>query len=171
MNLHEVYDHINTRPYAEDDYLLNTFVEETLRRVSWKLFQHQEDFVYMANEREDGIPVLKENAIWTIEDYINSEFAWLRSYILTRLLMSYRLDNVELGEEGTWWLRDELGEEEFLEWESRARKFIYNDYVKTLGEERADEYFRKIGRLHYKDGDVTDLRQMKLFDDDDDFNE
>lgn len=171
MNLHEVYDHINTRPYAEDDYLLNTFVEETLRRVSWKLFQHQEDFVYMANEREDGIPVLKDNAVEVIDLTINSELSWLYGYMITRLLMSYRLNNIELGDEGTQWLRDELGEEEFFEWESRARKFIYNDYVKILGEERADEYFRKIGRLHYKDGDVTDLRQMKLFDDDDDFNE
>lgn len=157
MNLHEVYDNVNTRPYAENDHLLNDFVEDVLHRVSWKLFQHQEDFVYMANEREDGIPLLKENVIWTIDDYINSELLWLRSYITTRLLMSYRLGNIDLGEEGMWYLRGELGEEEFLEWESRARKFIYNDYVESLGEEKADEYFKRIGRLYYKDGDVSDL--------------
>ena len=153
MNIHDVYDCIATRPYAEDDHLLNDFVEDILRRVSWKLFEHQEDFVYMTHEREDGIPLLKDNVIEMIDRQINSELSWLYAYMITRLLMSYRLSNIELGDEGNQWLRDDLGDER----ESRARKFIYNDYVNSLGEEKADEYFRKIGRLHYKDGDVSDL--------------
>ena len=157
MNVNEVFDSIVTRPYAEDDYLLNDFVENLLRRVSWKLFEDQEHVVYMANERSDGVPLLKDDAINVIREKIDNEFSWLRGYMITRILMSYRLGNIDLGDVGEWWLRDELGEEEFLEWESRARKFIYNDYAKTLGEERADEYFKKIGRLHYKDGDVSDL--------------
>lgn len=170
MKVHEVYDHILTRPYAEDDYLLNTFVDETMRRVSWKLFEHQEDVLYMANETETGIPLLKDNAIEDMRDCVNEEFSWIRSYIITHLLMSYRLGNIDLGEEGDWWLREELGEKEYLEWESRARKAIYQDYAQNLGEEKADAYFEKIGRSHYKTGDVSDLQQMKLFDDDD-FNE
>lgn len=157
MSTHDVYDCIATRPYADDDRLLNDFVEDVLYRVSWKLFQRQEDFVYMAHEREDGIPLLKDNVIEMIDRQIESELSWLYGYMTTRLLMSYRLDNIDLGDEGEWWLRDELGDEEYLKWEKAARKAIYQDYVKSLGEERADEYFRKIGRLHYKDGDVSDL--------------
>ena len=157
MNAHDVYDCVATRPYADDDHLLNDFVEDVLRRVSWKLFQHQGDFVYMAHEREDGIPLLKDNVIEVIDRQIDSELSWLYGYMTTRLLMSYRLNNIDLGDEGTQWLRDDLGDELYLEWESRARKFIYDDYAKHLGEEKADEYFKKIGRLHYKDGDVSDL--------------
>ncbi len=157
MKVHEVYDHILTRPYAEEDYLLNTFIEEILRRVSWKLLENQEKIVYMANEREDGIPLLKDNVIETMRDYVNDEFGWIRSYIITRLLMSYRLGNIDLGEEGEWWLREELGEEEYLEWESRVRKAIYEDYAKHLGEEKADAYFERIGRINYKTGDISDL--------------
>lgn len=169
MKVHEVYDHILTRPYAEDDYLLNTFVEETMRRVSWKLFEHQEDILYMASETESGIPLLKDNVIEEMRDCINGAFGWIRGYMITHLLMSYRLGNIDLGPEGEWWLREELGEEEYLEWESRARKAIYDEYAQNLGEEAADRYFEKIGRLNYKTGDVTDLRQMKLFDDDEDW--
>ena len=169
MKVHEVYDHIFTRPYAEDDYLLNTFVEETMRRVSWKLLEHQEDILYMASETETGIPMLKDNAIDGMRTCINGEFGWIRGYMITHLLMSYRLGNIDLGPEGEWWLREELGEEEYLEWESRARKAIYQEYAQNLGEEAADRYFEKIGRLNYKTGDVTDLRQMKLFDNDEDW--
>ena len=166
MRVHDVYDHILTRPYADDDYLLNTFVEETMRRVSWKLFEHQGDVLHMANETETGIPLLKDNAIEDMRNYINGEFSWIRSYIITHLLMSYRLGNIDLGPEGEWWLREELGEEEYLEWESRARKAIYQEYAQNLGEDRADEYFKKIGRLHYKDGNVDDLkREDKEYDD------
>lgn len=166
MKVHEVYDHILTRPYAEDDYLLNTFVEETMRRVSWKLFEHQEYVLYMANETETGIPLLKDNAVENMRDCVNEEFGWIRSYIITHLLMSYRLGNIDLGEEGEWWLREELGEEEYLEWESRARRAIYQDYAQNLGEDKADEYFKKIGRFHYKDGNVDDLkREDKEYDD------
>ena len=157
MNVHDVYDCVATRPYADDDHLLNDFVEDVLHHVSWKLFQHQADFVCMAHERENGIPLLKDNVIEVIDHQIDSELSWLYGYMTTRLLMSYRLNNIDLGDEGTQWLRDDLGDELYLEWESRARKYIYNDYVKTLGEEKAEEYFRKIGRLHYKDGDVSDL--------------
>ena len=157
MNVHDVYDCIDTRPYADDDHLLNDFVEDILHHVSWKLFQHQTDFVCMAHEREDGIPLLKDNVIEVIDRQIDSELSWLYGYMTTRLLMSYRLNNIDLGDEGTQWLRDDLGDELYLEWESRARKHIYDEYARILGEEKAEEYFKKIGRLHYKDGDVSDL--------------
>ena len=99
MNVHDVYDCIATRPYADDDHLLNDFVEDVLHHVSWKLFQHQEDFVCMAHEREDGIPLLKDNVIEVIDRLIDSELTWLYGYMTTRLLMSYRLNNIDLGDE------------------------------------------------------------------------
>lgn len=157
MNINEVYDCLATRPYADEGDLLNDWVNHILKRVSWKLFEHQENMVYMANERPDGVPLLKDGAIDYINSCIDDEFHWLRHYIISHILMSYRLGHIDLGEEGEWYLRDDLGDEAYAEWESRARKAIYIDYANTLGEEGATAYFEKIGRSGYKNGDISDL--------------
>lgn len=157
MMMDETYSSLAARPYAGNGELLNDLVSHILKRVSWDLLTHQEEIAYSASECPDGIPMLRENAIACINKYIDAEFSWLRQYIITHVLMSYRLDNIDLGEEGEEWLREELGTEGYAEWESRARRAIYADYAKMLGEEEAAAYFEKIGRSYYKDGDVSDL--------------
>ena len=145
MIVEKIYDSIYTRPYAEEDELLNDYVDRILHNVTWKLFEDQRNICYMINEKNP--PMLKDNFIEVATRYIENEFGWLREYLLIRLLIEYRLSNLDLGEENEEWLKDRLGEEEYEDFEKIAKEYIYKDYVKMLGQEEADLYFEKIGRL------------------------
>lgn len=145
MIVEKIYDSIYTRPYAEEDELLNDYVDRILHNVTWKLFEDQQNICYMINEKNP--PMLKDNFIEVATRYIEHEFGWLREYLLIRLLIEYRLSNLDLGEENEEWLKDMLGEEEYEDFEKIAKEYIYKDYVKMLGQEEADLYFEKIGRL------------------------
>lgn len=147
MKENEVFDCIYTRPYAEDDALLNDFVDNIFRRVSWKMFENQEQICYMISEKNP--PMLKDNAIEYMRAAINSELSWLRNYIICRMLISYRMSNVDLGEECEWYLHDELGKENWEDFTQKINKYIWNDYAKYLGEDGAKKYFEKINRLEY----------------------
>lgn len=145
MIVEKIYDSIYTRPYAEEDELLNDYVDRILHNVTWKLFEDQQNICYMINEKNP--PMLKDNFIEVATRHIENEFGWLREYLLIRLLIEYRLSNLDLGEENEEWLKDRLGEEEYEDFEKIAKEYIYKDYVKMLGQEEADLYFEKIGRL------------------------
>lgn len=147
MKAEEIFDCIYTRPYAEDDYLLNDYVDEILRRVSWHLFERQEDICFMISERNP--PMLKNEAVDIIEAECRKELGWLVDYMIMRLLISYRLSNIDLGEEGEYELRQGLGDEDYEDFEKAAREYIYRDYVKFLGTEKTNLYFEKIGRPEY----------------------
>lgn len=147
MKAEEVFECMFTRPYAEDDYLLNDYVEYILRCVFGRCFERQEDMCYMINEKNP--PELKNEALKVIRQEINSVFSSLREYIMARMLISYRLSNISLGDEPAEWLKATLGKEDYDEFELEARKYIYNDYKKFLGKEKTDEYFRKIGLEDY----------------------
>lgn len=147
MDINEVFDCIYTRPYAEDNDLLNDYVDEILRHVSWRLFRQQEDICFTISERNP--PMLKEEAVDIIEAECRKELNWLVDYMVMRLLISYRLDNIDLGEEGEYELRWSLGEEAYEDFEKAARKHIYQDYVNFLGVKKANSYFEKIGRPEY----------------------
>lgn len=147
MKAEEIFDCIYTRPYAEDDYLLNDYVDEILRRVSLRLFERQEDICFMVSERNP--PMLKDGAVDIIEAECHKELNWLVDYIVNRMLISYRLNNIDLGEEGESELRWNLGDEEYEDFEKVAREYIYQDYVKFLGTEKTNLYFEKIGRPEY----------------------
>lgn len=145
MIVEKIYDSIYTRPYAEEDELLNDYVDRILHNVTWKLFEDQRNICYMINEKNP--PMLKDNFIEVATRHIENEFGWLREYLLIRLLIEYRLSNLDLGEENEEWLKDMLGEEEYENFEKIAKEYIYKDYVEMLGQEEADLYFEKIGRL------------------------
>lgn len=147
MDINEVFDCIYTRPYAEDDALLNDYVDEILRRISWHLFERQEDVCFMASECNP--PMLKDEAVDIIEAECRKELNWLVDYIVNRMLISYRLSNINLGEEGESELRWNLGDEEYEDFEKAAREYIYRDYVDLLGVKEANSYFEKIGRSEY----------------------
>lgn len=144
----EVFDCIYTRPYAKDDALLNDFVDDIIHHVSWKMFENQEEICYMISEKNP--PMLKDNVIDYMRQVINSELGWwLRDYIICRMLISYRMSNVDLGEEGEWYLRDSLGDESWNEFNDAANQYIWNDYVKYLGKDKAKAYFEKINRPEF----------------------
>lgn len=147
MKAEEIFDCIYTRPYAENDALLNDYVDEIRRRVSWRLFERQEDICFMVSERNP--PMLKDGAVDIIEAECHKELNWLVDYIVNRMLISYRLSNIDLGEEGEDELRWNLGDEEYEDFEKAAREYIYRDYVKFLGTEKTNLYFEKIGRPEY----------------------
>lgn len=147
MKTEEVFECMFTRPYAEDDYLLNDYVEYLIQRLSWHCLVRQEDMCYMINEKNP--PELKNEALKILRQEINSVFSSLREYIMARMLITYRLSNISLGDEPAWWLKETLGEDDYDEFELEARKYIYNDYKRFLGKEKTDEHFRKIGLEDY----------------------
>ena len=147
MEKDEVFDCMYTRPYAEDDALLNDFINDLIRHVSWKMFTHQEEVCYTIAEKNP--PMLKDNVIGFLRTAINNELGWVRDYVICRMLMSYRLSNVDLGEEAELYLRDSLGEEQWAEFEEAAKKFIWNDYAKFCGVKGAKDYFTRIDRTEY----------------------
>ena len=147
MNVQEVFDCIFTRPFAEDDFTLNEFVDDLVRRLSWKMFEHQEEVCFNISEKNP--PMLKENAITYMQNVLNTEFGWVRNYIICRMLISYRLSNVDLGDEAEWYLREEFDDEDWAKLNKAINTYIWEDYSKNLGVKKAKEYFLRIGHSEY----------------------
>ena len=143
----DVFDCIFTRPFAEDDYPLNDFVDNLTRSLSWYMFKHQEEICYMISEKNP--PMLKDNVIERMQNYLNTEFGLIRNYIICRMLISYRMANVDLGEEGEWYLREEFNDEEWDQLNDALNKYVWNDYCKYLGPDKAREHFEKINRPEF----------------------
>ena len=147
MKANEVFDCIYTRPFSDDDYSLNDYINQQLHDVSWRLFERQQDICFNIVERNP--PMLKNEAPDIIFRECRKAFNWVYDYMTIRLLISYRLNNIDLGEEGEWTLRDALGDEEYEEFEKAARKYIFEDYAKNLGVDKAISYFKKIDRPEF----------------------
>lgn len=143
----DVFDCMFTRPYAEDDYLLNDYIDRIIHEVSWKMFEDQEEICHMISESNP--PKLKANVIDYMRIIIRNKLSWVTSYIIGRILIGYRMGNIDLGDAGEEWLREQFTNEEYEKFEAAMRKYIYNDYAKYLGKEKANEYFNRIGRPEY----------------------
>jgi len=149
----EMFDCSFTRPYAEDGYTLNDYVDRLLRDVSWDLWHRQEEMCYMATEKNP--PMLKENAIDIMREVIRPKFSWIMNYIICRILIEYRMSNIDLGDEAEFYLREEFDDEEWKDLNEAINKHIWNEYSKSLGIEKAKEYFIRIGRPEYiKEEDI-----------------
>ena len=133
------------QPYAEDGDLLNDWVDNTLRHVSWRLFENQHNIVYMANETDNGIPRLKDEAVNIIRDTINAELSWLRNYMISRILVNYAKGNIDLGDEGKWYLDDQFDPEDAADFWDEIYRYIWDDYSKVLGEEKTAKLWEKWG--------------------------
>lgn len=136
------------QPYAEEDELLNNWIENLISRVKLDLFKNQEEWLYMSDELEDGsFPKFKENARDYMWDVIQNNFSWLANYIVERLIAEYRLSNIDLDEDTILELKDDLGEDDYNKWEEEARSRILKEYSQYLGEEKAKEVlYSKWGR-------------------------
>lgn len=145
--MNEVFDCIFTRPYAEDDFTLNEFVDDLTRRLSWKMFDHQEEVCFNISEKNP--PMLKENVITYMQNVLNTELGWVRNYIICRMLIAYRMGNVDLGEEGEWYLREEFDEEGWADFNKTMNDYVWRDYAQFLGEEKTKEYFMRINRPEF----------------------
>ena len=142
-----VFDCIFTRPYAEEDYSLNDYINELIRRLAWRMLESQEEVCYNIMERNP--PMLKENVIEHMRNILNDELGSLRNYIICRMLISYRISNIDLGDEGIEYLREEFTEEEWSNLNQAINKYVWEDYVRSLGEEEARKYFERIGRPEF----------------------
>lgn len=139
------------QPYAEDDSLLNEFIEDALRRISWRLFDNQEKVVYMANETDNGIPKMREDAIDYIRMVARNELGWLVNYMVNRILVSYMKGNIDPSEEVKWWFKEDLPEGDDEEFWKEINEYIWQDYAKVLGEEKTAELWEKWGKVPLED--------------------
>ena len=143
----DVFDCPYTRPYADDDVTLNTEIDRIIGTVSWHMFEDQSKFCY--NITEKNPPMLKDNVVDYMRQQINREFGWIREYIICKLLISYRMSNVDLGDEATWYLQNGFDEESWKELNDAINHHIWEDYSKNLGKDKAIEYFTRINRPEY----------------------
>ena len=139
------------QPYAEDDSQLNEFIEDALRRISWRLFDNQEKVVYMANETDNGIPKMREDAIDYIRMVARNELGWLVNYMINRILVSYMKGNIDPSEEVKWWFKEDLPEGDDEEFWKEINECIWQDYAKVLGEEKTAELWEKWGKVPLED--------------------
>lgn len=146
-DMDQVFDCIFTRPYAESDYPLNDFVDNLTRSLSWYMFEHQNEICYNISEKNP--PMLKDNVIERMQNFLDNEFGWVRNYIICRMLISYRMGNVDLGKEAEWYLREEFDDDDWKQFNNVMNKYVWDDYCKYLGPEKAKEYFKKINRPEF----------------------
>ena len=139
------------RPYADDDEKLNDFVQDTLRRVSWKLFENQKSVVHMAYETESGIPQFKDGAVDYIAQIIDNELGWLRSYMVNRILIAYVKSNIEMSEQVEDHFYFDFEPEDYADFRKQLDDYIWNDYAENLGEERTAELWEKWGKAPRKE--------------------
>lgn len=133
-------------PYAEDDTLMNDWVERIISGVSVELFHHQHDVVYMANETDNGIPKLKDEAVDVIHQTIYSQLGWVISYITDRILIAYAKSNIDLGDEGRWYMEDKFDPEDAADFWKEIDEHIWSNYAKFLGEEETAKLWEKWGK-------------------------
>ena len=143
----DVFDCIYTRPYADNEVTLNEEIDRIIKNLSWKMFEDQQKICY--NITEKNPPMLKDNVIDYMREKINENFAWVREYIICKMLISYRLSNVDLGDEATYYLKKVFDEEEWTELNEAINRYIWNDYSSMIGKEKAIEYFNRINRPEY----------------------
>lgn len=146
-DMDQVFDCIYTRPFAEDDALLNDFIEGLIRQLSWEMFKHQDEICYNISQKNP--PMLKDNVIEYMRNVLNVKMGFVRDYIISRMLISYRMSNVDLGSEGEWYLRESFNDKDWTVFNEAMNKYVWDDYCKYLGPEKAKEHFKKINRPEF----------------------
>lgn len=147
VKMSDVFDCMYTRPFAEDNALLNDFISDLIRQLSWEMFEHQDEICYGISQKNP--PMLKDNVIEHMQNVLNVRLGHVRNYIISRMLISYRMSNVDLGFEGEWYLRESFDDETWTEFNKSVNKYIWDDYCKYLGPEKAKEHFMKINRPEF----------------------
>jgi hypothetical protein len=145
--MNKVFDCLYTRPYANDDVTLNDEIDQTVGALSWHMFEDQDKICYNISEKNP--PMLKDNVIEYMRQDINRQFAWIREYIICKTLISYRLSNVDLGDEATEYLKAGFDDEEWAKLNDAINHYIWHDYADIIGEEKAIEYFTRINRPEF----------------------
>lgn len=136
---------IMLEPYAEDDALLNSWVEAQLSQIKVNLFRKQTDWLYLNGELGEGcVPKFRLCGRDYIREACYRNLGWLVDYMVNRLVAEYRLSNIDLDEETILDLQWEMGKEEYEEWELECKRRIFKEYCKMMGEDEAKAYFEKL---------------------------
>ena len=105
----------------------------------------------MANETDNGIPKMREDAIDYIRMVARNELGWLVNYMINRILVSYMKGNIDPSEEVKWWFKEDLPEGDDEEFWKEINECIWQDYAKVLGEEKTAELWEKWGKVPLED--------------------
>ena len=144
--MNDNYKDLRMDSYAEDNATLNNWVDELYKKISREMFKNQEKWIFMSGELGEGrFPQFKdfESVYNEFDQAFNSSIGGLFSYLFECFIRDIRLGNVDLGEDMEYELRWSMGDEDYEEWEKKARKAIVDDYVKNLGEENTIRIFEK----------------------------
>lgn len=139
-------DILKVQPYAEDDTLLNEWIDDIAAQINWNMFKNQEDWVYMSGDLGEGrFPQFKNcDCVYdSFSESFNRAIGILEGYLWERFITNIRLSNVDLGKDMENELRFLWGDERFEEWEAAAKEYVFEDYSKDLGEETANKIFNK----------------------------
>ena len=136
----ELMTHFNK--YADDDTSLNEWIEDLMQDMRWELFREQAKWLYMSGELGEGrFPQIKDNYLEQFRYAFMDSVSILVEWMFTKLLMEYRLGNIDLGPEAEYTLKWELGDEEYEKWEQEAKEYIFNDYAENIGIDAASRIF------------------------------
>jgi hypothetical protein len=97
---------------------------------------------------------MKDDGERYLRNLIKFELGHLVEYIYIKMLIQYRLGNLDLNDGAQWDLNEEFGEDA-PELETAIRKAVYADYAKFLGVDKANAYFKRIGREDWIDADFA----------------
>lgn len=100
--------------YAEDDVLLNDWVDKIEHRLSWHLFDRNflcntpRKEIVDAKGRKVAVPTLRDEDVDVMLQQLNEELSWLRGYIIKDMLYRYATEGeIELDEDVIWrWFPD-----------------------------------------------------------------
>lgn len=110
------------KKYFEDETLANEWFDGIMSRINWKMFQNQEEWLYMFGELGPGRnPMIK--SVEKFEEYFkrawNDSMDWLYEFAATELLRVYAEDNIDfphdLADDYNECMDYELGDEGYVE--------------------------------------------------------
>jgi len=87
------------RKYFEDDTLANDWFERVMHRLAWKMFDSQEDWIYMSGELGKGRnPMIKSEEEFNLAFNIAwaDAIGWLKGFAYDELLRLYIEDDIDL---------------------------------------------------------------------------
>lgn len=87
------------RKYFEDDTLANDWFEKVMHRLAWKMFDSQEDWIYMSGELGKGRnPMIKSEEEFNLAFNVAwaDTIGWLKGFAYDELLRLYIEDDIDL---------------------------------------------------------------------------
>lgn len=104
--------------YFEDGAECNHWLEIIVKAMAWHLFEHQEDWLYMAGELGEGTnPKLRgedditdkyreTDAITAFADEFDNQIAWLKNAVVTYMVRTCLHNDIDMSEDAIQLLFD-----------------------------------------------------------------